>query len=157
MDIYDKKKRSEIMSRIRGTDTKPEIMVRRILHSRGYRFRLHRNDLPGNPDIVLPRYKAAIFVHGCFWHHHEGCLKSKLPKTNVKFWRDKILQNVERDRKNITKLTSLGWRVLIVWECETRRDHLNEKLVEFLHSNGRPQSEFEGTSHIATDTNIRNR
>lgn len=154
MDIYDRKKRSKIMSCIRGYNTKPEMVVRKVLHSRGYRFRLYRNDLPGKPDIVLPRYKAAIFVHGCFWHNHERCSKSKLPETNINFWRNKILQNVERDRKNIAMLKRLGWKVLVIWECETRRDRLSEKLVEFLHIYDGPQSESEGASLMITGANV---
>lgn len=157
MDIYDKKKRSKIMSCIRGYNTKPEMVVRQVLHSRGYRFRLHRNDLPGKPDVVLPRYKAAIFVHGCFWHHHKGCSKSKLPETNIEFWQDKIFQNVKRDRKNIELLKRLGWKVLVVWECETRRDQLGEKLAEFLHPNRVFQNELESASHILTDASVRRR
>ena len=121
------------MSRIRGRDTKPEIKVRRILHRMGYRFRLHVRKLPGNPDIVLPRYKKIVLVHGCFWHGHPGCSKSRRPATNVEFWNEKISGNIYRDRENLSKLSDLGWETLVVWECETKdTDKLVEKLKKFL-------------------------
>ena len=111
-DVFDKKKRSEIMSSVKSKDTKPELIVRNLLHLMGYRFRLHREDLPGSPDIVLPKYKTVIFVHGCFWHGHEGCPRAKLPKTNTEVWRGKIEKNIERDQRNICELKSLGWTPL---------------------------------------------
>ena len=117
-DIVDSQKRSEMMSRIRGRDTKPELVVRRIAHRLGYRFRLHRKDLPGCPDIVFPRYRAVILVHGCFWHRHPDCTYAYTPKTRVRFWQDKFEGNVVRDRRNQTALQELGWRVLVIWECE---------------------------------------
>lgn len=121
------------MSRIRGRDTKPEIKVRKILHRMGYRFRLYVRKLPGNPDIVLPRHKKIIFVHGCFWHGHQGCAKSRRPATNVEFWNEKISGNINRDNGNIVKLSELGWETLVVWECETKNtDQLVEKLTAFL-------------------------
>lgn len=106
-----------MMSGIRGKNTKPEIIVRKALHAAGYRFRLHRKDLPGKPDIVLPKYKTVIFVHGCFWHKHD-CRYFKWPKTRPDFWREKIEGNVERDRLAYEKLEEMGWRVKVVWECE---------------------------------------
>lgn len=109
------------MSGIRGKNTKPEVVVRRALFAAGYRFRLHRRDLPGAPDVVLPSRKIAIFAHGCFWHMHEGCKNAKLPSTRPEFWRNKLAGNVERDRKAIEALRSDGWRVLVVWECATRQ------------------------------------
>ncbi len=118
-DIVDKATRSRMMSGIKGKNTKPELIVRRALHRAGYRFRLHRKDLPGKPDIVLPRYRIAIFVHGCFWHRHD-CKYFKWPKTRPEFWREKINRNVERDREKITLLEKMRWKVRIVWECETR-------------------------------------
>lgn len=136
MDIYTREKRSELMSRIRTTNTKPEVVVRKTLHRLRYRFRLHRKDLPGNPDIVLPRFQAVIFVHGCFWHHHIGCAKSKLPSTNVQFWTNKILGNVKRDKQVIANLRRSGWRVLVVWECETKNGLLDNKLDSFLNLRG---------------------
>lgn len=117
-DIVDSRKRSEMMSRIRSRDTKPELVVRRIAHRLGYRFRLHRKDLPGSPDIVFPRYQAIILVHGCFWHRHSGCKYAYTPKTRVRFWQAKFEGNVERDRRNEMALQRLGWRVLVIWECE---------------------------------------
>jgi len=104
------------MQAIRGKDTKPEIAVRRALHARGYRYRLNRRDLPGKPDILLPKYRAVIFVHGCFWHGHD-CALFKWPATRKEFWRTKIEGNVERDQRNVEALTASGWRIAIVWEC----------------------------------------
>lgn len=100
--------------------TAPEMTVRRMLHALGYRFRIHRRDLPGSPDIVLPKYKTAIFVHGCFWHRHPGCKKATTPKTRVPFWTEKFERNVLRDRQKETALREMGWQVLVVWECETK-------------------------------------
>lgn len=112
--------RSRLMSRVRAGHTAPELAVRRLLHALGHRFRLHRRDLPGTPDIVLPRYRTAIFVHGCFWHRHPGCPKASDPKTRSEFWQDKFRANVERDRRNLDQLQVLGWRTHVVWECETK-------------------------------------
>ena len=121
------------MARVKGKHTKPEIAVRRALHRLGYRFRLHRSDLAGRPDIVLPKYKTAIFVHGCFWHRHPNCSKASMPKTRIDFWRDKFEANVARDRRNAEALEAAGWTVLTVWECETRRSlSLAEQLIEQL-------------------------
>ena len=121
-DVFERAKRSEIMSRIRGRDTKPELVVRRIAHRLGFRFRLHRKDLPGSPDIVFPRYRAVIMVHGCFWHRHPGCKYAYTPKTRVDFWRKKFESNVVRDRQNLLTLSERGWRTMVIWECETK-DH----------------------------------
>ena len=107
------------MSRIRGKDTKPELRVRSQLHRMGYRFRLHRKDLPGRPDIVLPKYDTVIFVHGCFWHRHKGCRFAYTPKTRVEFWETKFEQNVRRDRRNEAALRKRGWRIIRIWECRT--------------------------------------
>ncbi|MGO8669990.1 MAG: very short patch repair endonuclease [Capsulimonadaceae bacterium] len=134
-DIYTPSKRSAIMSRVRAKDTKPELAVRRLLHNLGYRFRLHRTDLPGTPDIVLPRFRAVILVHGCFWHGHEGCKKSALPTSNEAFWSGKIGQNIARDRDQMSSLTAAGWRVISVWQCEIRDlDRLSLRLRSFLDS-----------------------
>ncbi len=108
------------MSGIQGKNTKPEVLARRALHAAGYRFRVHRRDLPGTPDIVLPGRKVAIFAHGCFWHMHSGCKNAKLPSTRREFWRVKLEGNVSRDQRAIEALLADGWRVLIVWECVTR-------------------------------------
>jgi DNA mismatch endonuclease (patch repair protein) len=119
-DVFTKSKRSEVMSRIKGRNTKPELAVRSLLHRMGYRFRLHRADLPGKPDIVLPRYQTLIFVHGCFWHRHKGCRFAYTPKTRMDFWLKKLESNVIRDIHVKSDLELLGWRVIIVWQCELR-------------------------------------
>jgi DNA mismatch endonuclease, patch repair protein len=120
-DLLTRRQRSEVMSRIRGSNTQPELAVRRGLHQLGYRFRLHRRDLPGTPDLVLPKYHAVIFVHGCFWHRHKDCPLAYEPKSRVAFWSDKFRRNVIRDKRQIGDLLECGWRVLIVWECALRR------------------------------------
>lgn len=120
-DFMTSKQRSYCMSRVRGKDTTPELHLRKQLWAEGFRYRLH-SKLPGKPDIVLPKYKTAIFVHGCFWHHHEGCPKSKLPSTRHEFWAGKIASNKRRDKANQDELAKLGWQVLIAWECEIKRD-----------------------------------
>lgn len=132
-DTLSPSARSALMSRIRGKDTKPEILVRSLLHRMGLRFRLHRRDLPGSPDIVLPRHGAVVFVHGCFWHRHPRCKGATTPKWRVKFWRDKFAGNVERDKRNRRDLRRLGWKVLVVWECEMKKPQkLESKLGKFL-------------------------
>ena len=132
-DIVDRNKRSEMMSRIRARDTKPELIVRRIAHRLGFRFRLHRRDLPGSPDIVFPRHRAVIMVHGCFWHRHLGCRYASTPKTRVQFWENKFEDNIVRDRRSESALRDLGWRVLVIWECETK-DHeaVAARIVSYL-------------------------
>lgn len=117
------------MAKVGPRDTKPEIVVRRVLYSLGRRFRLHRKDLPGTPDIVLPSSRKAIFVHGCFWHRHEGCRKATMPKTRAVFWQDKFARNIERDRRKEAELRNAGWDVLTVWECETRDETVLENLL----------------------------
>lgn len=118
------------MSRVKGRNTKPEIAVRVILHAMGFRFRLHAKKLPGNPDVVLPRHKKAIFVNGCLWHGHTECKRSKLPSSNVEFWQNKISSNMERDIRNIQALKDLGWNVLVVWACETRKKEILEDILK---------------------------
>ncbi|MFL4471543.1 very short patch repair endonuclease [Tateyamaria armeniaca] len=127
--------RSWNMSRIRGKDTQPEMIVRRLLHSMGYRYRLHAPELPGKPDIVFrPRMKA-IFVHGCFWHRHPGCKHTTTPKSREEFWRKKFLQNMDRDRRNLQSLHDAGWATEIVWECETKNTGaLASQLRKFLET-----------------------
>lgn len=133
VDSLSLEKRSWNMSRIKGKDTEPELIVRSLLHKAGYRFRLHRNDLPGKPDLTLPKYKTVIFVHGCFWHRHEGCKLSYVPKTRTDFWQKKFASNIRRDKKNIKELEILGWRVITVWECETKNtETIIEKLINSL-------------------------
>ena len=121
-DIVTPLVRSRMMSGIKGKNSLPEMRVRRLLFAAGYRFRLHRRDLPGTPDIVMPGRKIAIFVHGCFWHAHERCKYARIPSTRPDFWTAKLQANEERDQRAVEKLTALGWRVLCVWECATR-DH----------------------------------
>lgn len=118
VDRLTPERRSWNMSRIRSKDTKPEKVVRSLLHCNGYRFRLHRRDLPGNPDIVLPKYKTAIFVHGCFWHRHQNCKFAYTPKSRVEFWERKFRENIRRDERARKQLIELGWHVIVVWECE---------------------------------------
>ena len=118
VDIISKEKRSWNMSRIRGKDTKPELVIRSLLHKMGYRFRLHKKDLPGKPDITLPKYKTAIFVHGCFWHRHKGCKYAYIPKSRVDFWQRKFNENIERDKIKQVGLKEAGWKVIEIWECQ---------------------------------------
>ena len=134
MDRISKEHRSWNMSRIRSGNTKPEKSVRSILHGLGYRFRLHRKDLPGKPDIVLAKYNSVIFVHGCFWHRHKDCKNASIPKTKKKFWEKKFKTNIERDIKVKNELKSNGWRVLVVWECElTDIEIVERELGKFLN------------------------
>lgn len=114
------------MSGIRGKNTKPEIAVRRFLHAQGLRFRLHRKDLPGKPDIVLPKYRTVIFVHGCYWHRHEGCRYATIPSSNKDFWLRKFEENVERDRRHRAQLADAGWNVHVIWECQIDQEHLEQ-------------------------------
>ena len=120
MDIVDRNTRSRMMAAIGGRNTRPELRVRKALHAAGLRFRLHRRDLPGSPDIVLPKFRTVVFVHGCFWHRHPGCHFATTPATNVQFWREKLQSNVDRDKRQRRLLINAGWRVLVIWECQSR-------------------------------------
>ncbi len=131
-DIVSTERRSRMMSGIRSKNTQPEILVRKALFSAGYRFRLHRRDLPGNPDIVLPRRRVAIFVHGCFWHGHEKCSLAKVPSTRADFWQRKFEANRKRDRNSVEKLVFAGWRVLVVWECFIRHQNREGQMISAL-------------------------
>jgi DNA mismatch endonuclease (patch repair protein) len=136
MDIVTPEKRSRMMSLIRGKNTKPELAVRKLVHSLGYRFRLHRRDLPGSPDLVLPRLRKVIFVHGCFWHRHPGCQFAYTPKSNIDFWQRKFDANMQRDAAAHSELIASGWDVLIVWECEAAdATRLSQKILRFLDPN----------------------
>ena len=131
-DIVDVQRRSELMAGIRGKDTAPELAVRRIAHGMGLRFRLHRRNMPGRPDLVFSRHRLAVFVHGCFWHQHHGCRFAHIPKSRVAFWKDKFAANVARDKRNIAALRGLGWRVLVIWECQVGNAALvQDKLAVF--------------------------
>ena len=137
MDLFDKEKRSWIMARIKGKDTKPEILVRSIVHRCGFRSSKNRADLPGCPDIVLPKYRKIIFVHGCFWHGHKNCKRASRPSSNKSFWRKKLDANILRDRKNVLLLRAQGWKILIVWQCQMRGTaRLISRIEHFLVSNG---------------------
>jgi len=132
-DHLTKEKRSWNMSRIKSKDTKPELIVRSLLHHLGYRFRLHSKKLPGKPDIILAKYKTVIFVHGCFWHHHKDCPRATTPKSNREYWKTKFNKNVQRFKEVSIQIQSFDWRVMVVWECETKKiDALTEKLCSVL-------------------------
>lgn len=136
-DIFSQAKRSDIMSKIKGDNTKPEILVRKFLFSQGLRYRINVKKLPGKPDIVLPKFRTAIFINGCFWHGH-SCKKGQLPTSNMDFWREKISGNIMRDNKNADLLVKLGWKVIIIWQCEisninSRKAKL-EKVLDELRS-----------------------
>lgn len=129
--------RSEMMSRIGPKNTAPEIILRHGLHRAGFRYRLHRKDLPGKPDITLARHRVVIMIHGCFWHGHAGCRNFRIPKTNTEFWTSKIARNVARDKEQVERLRGQGWRVLTVWECATRKlpaDELVPTVVKWIRS-----------------------
>jgi len=133
MDTLSKERRSWNMGRIRGKNTEPELIVRSLLHRLGFRFRLHRRDLIGNPDVVLPKYKAVIFVHGCFWHRHSKCRLAYNPKSNQRFWHQKFKSNIARDLLVRAELKRLGWRIMVVWECEVPDlPSLRSKIKRFL-------------------------
>ena len=135
VDVLTKSQRQYCMSRIRGKDTKPEMIVRRLIHAMGYRYRLHRRDLPGCPDVVFPGRRMIIFVHGCFWHRHNCRLGRPAPRTRPKFWKDKLDGNKQRDVRNRKALRCLGWQVLTIWECQTnpsKIDKLTDRLRAFL-------------------------
>ena len=129
-DIVDSRRRSEMMAGIKARDTAPEIAVRCIAHKLGLRFRLHRKELPGRPDLVFPKHRLAVFVHGCFWHRHKGCRYAYTPKSRVAFWTEKFAGNVARDKRNEEALHDLGWKVLVIWECETRDEEIVRRYLE---------------------------
>lgn len=132
-DIMSKKERSERMSRVKNKDSKAEMRVRSLVHGMGFRYRLHNSKLPGKPDLVLARHKKVILIHGCYWHQHGVCRPLAIPQNNPEFWRKKFAGNVERDQRNLRDLASLGWQVLVVWECETKdKAALEAKLGAFL-------------------------
>ncbi|MER9697004.1 very short patch repair endonuclease [Mesorhizobium sp. M0133] len=133
MDTISSEQRSAVMARIRGRDTKPEMIVRRLVHSMGYRFRLHRRELPGSPDLVFSPRRKVVFVHGCYWHRHPACRFAYSPKSNIEFWTRKFEANVARDRRAQEELKHLGWNVLTIWECEAAdTERLTKQLAVFL-------------------------
>jgi DNA mismatch endonuclease (patch repair protein) len=143
------------MARVKNKNTAPELLVRRALHKRGYRFRLHRRDLPGNPDIVLPRYRTVIFVHGCFWHGHD-CARGKRPATRTEFWDEKLDRNIERDRLNQAALKLLGWTVIVIWECDLRDsslldDKLKPLTAKSMQGTSTPLYDEPREEHTPTD------
>ena len=133
-DIKSKEDRSRNMAAIKGKDTKPEMIVRKYLFSKGLRYRLHDKKLPGNPDIVLSKFKTVIFVNGCFWHGHERCKYFRLPKSNVEFWKRKIERNIERDRETMHTLLDLGWKVISIWECELRNKSNRDETLNKIYN-----------------------
>lgn len=130
MDRLTPERRSWLMSRVGSRDTSTEMRVRRAAHSLGLRYRLHRRDLAGTPDLVFPKHRVVIFVHGCFWHRHPGCKKATTPKSQVVFWQSKFDRNVARDRQAVDELGALGWRVAVIWECETKDAEVLSRLLE---------------------------
>ena len=128
MDTFSPEKRSEVMARVRSKDTKPEMVVRRYLHNHGLRYRLHRRDLPGCPDLVFSSRRVAVFIHGCFWHRHPGCPKSTMPASRVEFWRAKFAATVQRDARAQEELRRAAWNVLLIWECEVTPEGLDRLL-----------------------------
>lgn len=133
MDNLSFEERSRLMSKVKGRDTKPEMLVRRLVYSMGYRYRLHRKDLPGCPDLAFIGRKKAIFVHGCFWHQHSNCKRATIPKTNAVFWKAKLNNNVKRDKRAQQALVNMGWQVLVIWQCEMK--NLKKILNAFLNDN----------------------
>ena len=136
-DVLSKEQRKRCMSKIKSKDTKPEMLVRRFLFSHGFRFRLHRKDLPGNPDIVLPKYKTVIFINGCFWHGHKDCKFASIPETNRDFWLTKISGNIIRDNESVERLKQSGWKVIVIWQCELKpkvKDQTLEQLITKLQN-----------------------
>ncbi|MFA6132853.1 MAG: DNA mismatch endonuclease Vsr [Phycisphaerae bacterium] len=133
LDRFTQAERSRIMRLVKGKNTEPEITVRKMLHDLGFRFRLYRDDLPGKPDIVLPRWKAVIFVNGCFWHQHAGCSRAARPRSNARFWNRKLDRNVVRDHQNVRRLRADGWRTITLWECRIKdTPALRQKLERFI-------------------------
>lgn len=134
-DKFTPQKRSAIMAHVKNRNTAPELIVRKLLHRKGYRFRLHRKDLPGKPDIVLTKYRTVIFVHGCFWHSHPSCSRAARPQSNVEFWNEKLDKNQRRDALAYDKLESMGWRILVIWQCETKNLETLDTIIDAFFDN----------------------
>lgn len=139
IDHVSKSRRSIMMGAIRGKNTTPEMLVRKAAYRLGLRFRLHARNLPGRPDLVFPKWKTVLFVNGCFWHGHKGCIRAKLPKSRVSFWRRKLLENARRDARNYAALAELGWRVVILWQCELGRPGTVEIATKLLRKRFSPR------------------
>lgn len=150
-DVMTPKQRSRCMAAVKGKDTKPEMIVRKYLFSRGLRFRIQVRKLPGTPDIVLPKYNTVIFVNGCFWHGHEGCKYFRLPKSNVEFWTEKIERNIERDRESMRALLDLGWKVIRVWECELRNKANREETLNKIYTS---ITSLDGSCYSFEETDV---
>lgn len=133
MDVFDREKRSAVMRSVKSKNTKPEIKVRQALHRAGYRYRLHRNDLPGKPDIIFPGKRSVIFIHGCFWHQHPGCPHAARPSSNSAYWNRKLSRNIERDIAHMAALKDQGWRILTLWECEIKGQDIPAIVKAFLN------------------------
>ena len=144
MDTFSSRDRSLIMSHVRSKNTTPEMLVRSFLHRKGFRFRLHVKSLPGHPDIVFPKYKTVIEVRGCFWHRHQGCKQASFPASNIQYWTEKFRRNVERDKRTKAALQKLGWRVIIVWECQLKKPSFLNRLPSRIIGCKRQNREFEG-------------
>ena len=154
MDNLSKEKRSWNMSRIRSKNTKPELRVRSLLHGLGYRFRLHSPKLPGKPDIVLPKYRTVVFVHGCFWHRHRGCKYAYKPKSRQEFWERKFSDNVNRHSEVVRELLERGWKILVVWECQVRHlDSVGERLEEYISQQERSLYVYDLMEDISNHVN----
>ena len=136
VDSVTRQRRSEIMGRVKGKDTTPELAIRSMVHRMGYRFRLHRRDLPGCPDLVFPSRRKVIFVHGCFWHRHPGCPMARIPKTRVEYWTSKLEANAVRDARHLEALKAKRWRALVIWECETGKIDVARRIRTFLGKAG---------------------
>jgi len=152
LDTFSKSERSEIMRRVKSKNTSPEVKVRSLLHNMGFRFRLHRKDLPGNPDIVLPKRNTVVFVHGCFWHRHKGCKRATEPSSRREYWLPKFERTVKRDAENQKKLAVMGWNVIVVWECELKNmAALASRLEnEILHADW--GEDFDGGYSLAAES-----
>lgn len=148
-DIVSRRRRSELMARIRRRDTVPELTVRRIAHRMSLRFRLQRKDLPGCPDLVFPKHRLAVFVHGCFWHRHEGCRYASTPKSRITFWREKFVANVARDARQEVALRAIGWQVLVIWQCETRDEAAVKRKLAASIDCGRDANENAKTPSVS--------
>jgi DNA mismatch endonuclease, patch repair protein len=135
-DMVTKRQRSENMRKIKSKNTQPELIVRKLMYSMGYRYRLYKKDLPGKPDLVLKKYKTALFINGCFWHQHKNCKRATQPKTNRHYWNEKLIRNQERDKENYRRLEEIGWKVVIIWECETKDSQKLKEIIKDRVKNG---------------------